>query len=204
MVGTVVLLVGAGLAFVFAKDASIFDIFFSGNQKEERALDRMEGLYPESIGDFSLYARGSEKIRKERNWCDEIDETIHRDSGNIQIKGTLCYRITVGEYRNAENKTVFINIMQITKGEDTPGIDYLFGERAIVDKLGDYNIMRPENHEIGWFPADNSKIHVILTQEGVARKNSDGGESMLYQNKATGDNPVTQYFISKYPPTKNN
>ena len=192
------ILIIVGGVIVYTKDSPMFDTFFSEKVKEERALDRMENLYPEKLGDFTLYSRGAEKVRKNKEECDEINETLNKEG--LEIKGTVCARITIGEYRNAENKTVFVQIMKITKGKDIPGIDYLFGKPAAADKLGDYEIMRPENHEISWFPADDSIIDVILTQEGVARKNPDGGESMLYQNKASGDNPVTQYFISKYPP----
>lgn len=194
----IVILVLTGGIVAYTKDSPVFDIFFSDEAKEERALDRMAKLYPEKLGEFNLYGRGAEKIRKNKEECDEVNETLNKE--NLEIKGTVCVRGTIGEYRNTENKTVFVQIMKITKGKDIPGIDYLFGKLAMADKLGGYSIMRPESHEIGWFPADDSKIDVILTQEGVARKNPDGGESMLYQNKASGDNPVTRYFISKYPP----
>lgn len=188
----------AGGAIVYAKDFLMFDVFFSEKTKEERALNRMAKLYPEKLGDFNLYGRGAEKIRKNREECNEVNETLNKE--NLEIKGTVCARITIGEYRNIDNKVIFVQIMKITKGKDIPGIDYLFGKLTMADKLKGHNIMRPENHEIGWFPADDSKIDVILTQEGAVRKNPDGGESMLYQNKATGDNLITQYFISKYPP----
>lgn len=195
----VVILVISGGIFVFAKDSPIFDVFFSDKQKEERALERMAKLYPEKLGDFSLYARGPEKVRKNKEECNEINETLNKD--NLEIKGTVCARITIGEYRNAENETIFVQIMKITKGKDIPGVEYLFGKISGAFELKGYEIMRPENHEIGWFPEDSSEIDVVLTQEGVARKNPDGGESMLYQNKATGENPVTQYFLSKFSPS---
>lgn len=194
----IILLVVVGGTVVFAKDSPIFDIFFSDKAKEERALNRMAKLYPEKLGEFNLYGRGGEKVRKNMEECNEVNETLNKE--NLETKGTVCARITIGEYRNTENKVIFVHIMKITKGKDIPGIDYLFGKLTIIDKLGNYSIMRPENHEIGWFPVDGSEIDVILTQEGVVRKEPNGGESMLYQNKVSGNNPVTQYFISKYPP----
>lgn len=198
-----VLILATGATFVFAKDSSIFDFLFSKDQKEERIMKRMASLYPEILGDFKLYSHSVGKITKDKEVCQEIDETINKE--NLQIKGTFCARVTVGQYRNSENKSIFVHMMQITKGRDIPGINRLLGMTvASSDKLGNYNIFRPENHEIGWFPKNTSKMNVILTQEGVARSDPDGGETMLYQNKATGDNPVTQYFISKYPPVIEN
>lgn len=194
----VVVLVFSGAMFVFAKDLVIFDVFYSGQEKEIRIIKRMAKLFPEKLEDFSLYSRGPEKISGDPEECEEVNETLNKE--NLEIKGTVCARSARGQYRNAENKVVFVHMMRITKGADIPGLDYLFGKIAGVFKLGSYEIVRPERHEIGWFPINKDKMDVILTQEGVARLESDGGESMLYQNQATGDNPVTKYFIEKYQP----
>jgi hypothetical protein len=125
----IILGVVAGV-IVYAKDSPMFDIFFSENQKEERALDRMAKLYPEKLGDYTLYSRRAEKIRKNKEECSEINETLNKE--NLEIKGTVCARETIGEYRNAENKTVFVQMMQITKGENLEGIEYLFGKLSGV------------------------------------------------------------------------
>jgi len=191
----ITLIIIGGVAF-YARDSFVFDIFFSEEQKNERDLNRMAKLYPEKIDNFSLYSWSAEKIRKDSE-CGEINEILNNEGK--EIKGEICTRTTIGQYRDSNNNAIFVHLVKISKGRDDPGIDYLFEKISQTkDKLESYNIIRPENHEIGWFPMKNFGIYLVLTQEGIARKEPDGGESMLYQNKATGNNPVTQYFLTKF------
>ena len=188
----------AGGIIVYAKDSPVFDVFFSEKQKEERDLNRLAKLYPETIGNYTLYSWSAEEIQK-RAECEKIDETINKVTGNVDVGGEICNRYTVGQYRMAgSNKVVFVHIYKITKGADT--MKKLLLNMLSAEKLGDYFTIRPERHEIGWLT--DSVADYILTQEGTVKIESDGGQSMSYMNKATGDNPVTQYFIGKYPPAK--
>jgi len=198
VVAVLIILIAGGGVFVFAKDLPMLDVFFSEKQKEERGLNRLARLYPETIGNYMLYSWNAEKIQK-RAECESVNETINRVTGNLEFKGEICSRYTVGQYRmNGSNRVIFVHIYKITKGADI--MKNLLLNMSSADKLGDYFTIRPERHEIGWLV--NSDVDYILTQEGTVKVESDGGQSMSYLNKATGDNPVTQYFMSKYPPAK--
>ena len=176
----------AGGVIVYAKDSPIFDVFFSEKTKEVRDLNRLEKLYPETIGNYTLYSWSAEKIQK-RVECENVNE------------GEICNRYTVGQYRmSGSNKVVFVHIYKITKGADI--MKKLLLKMLSADRLDGYFTIRPERHEIGWLT--DSVADYILTQEGTVKMEADGGQSMSYINKATGDNPVTQYFVSKYPPKK--
>lgn len=185
-------LVTGGVIVVYAKDAPVFDIFFSEKVKEERDFNRLEKLYPEKIGNYTLYYAGGEKVAKKAE-CSQIDESFNDQAPRVQ--GELCTRQTIGQYRmDGSNKTVFVYIYKETKGGDLLK-NYLV--KFILDKLGNYNIIRMEKAEIGWIPIRD--YDYILTQESMVVPGINGGESFNYANKATGDNPVTQYFLLKYP-----
>ncbi|OGZ65269.1 MAG: hypothetical protein A2998_02095 [Candidatus Staskawiczbacteria bacterium RIFCSPLOWO2_01_FULL_37_25b] len=176
-----IIIVTGGVA-VFAKDAEIFDIFFSDKVKDERALNRMAKLYPEIMGDYVLYSWNAEKVQK-----------------RAECEGEICSRYTIGQYRmDGSNKVVFVHIYKATKGTEI--FKNVLLNMLSSEKFGEYNVIRPERHEIGWWVGSN--VDYILTQEGTVKFEIDGGQSMSYINKATGENPVTQYFISKYPPAK--
>jgi uncharacterized protein YxeA len=198
IIAVVIILILGGGVFIFAKDSPMFDVFFSEKQKEERELNRLAKLYPETIGNYTLYSWGAEKVQK-RAECENVNETINKAVGNVEINGEVCNRYAVGQYRmQGSNKVVFVHIYKITKGADI--MKNLLLNMLSADKMGDYFAIRPERHEIGWIAGDG--VDYILTQEGTVKIESDGGQSMSYMNKATGDNPVTQYFISKYPPAE--
>ena len=112
----IIILVATGGIVVFAKDSPMFDVFFSEKTKEERELSRLAKLYPETIGGYTLYSWNAEKIQK-RAECENVDNTINKVTGNIEINGEICNRYTVGQYRMAgSNKVVFVHIYKIIKG----------------------------------------------------------------------------------------
>lgn len=182
-----------GAIIVYAKDAPVFDVFFSGKIKEQRDFIRLEKLYPEKIGNYILYRTGREKVIK-KSECSQIDESFNDQAPRVQ--GELCTRQTIGQYRmDGSNKVMFVYIYKATKGKDLLK-KYLM--KFVLDKLGDYNIIRMDKSEIGWIPIKD--YGYILIQESAVVPEINGGESFNYTNKATGDNPVTQYFLSKYTP----
>lgn len=190
------ILLGGGIA-MFAKDAQIFDRFYSGEEKEQRILNRMVKLFPENIGDFHLYGPGPEKIRKE-NRCEQYQSEFR--GIKLDIFGEVCNRNVIAEYRNG-NKVVFVYLMSTTKGKDV--FDSFVKKFSKDGKLGDYNVKSLEKQEISWF-VENAKndVEFVSAQEALVTKYPDGSESMDYRNKATGENPVTQYFLSKFPSAK--
>ena len=185
-----VVLIGAGLFFFFRDDA-IFDVFYSKDQWETRALNRMAKIYPKTLGQFTL----KEPV--------ELDST---DCNQLQTNGEeVCARMARGRYYDKTDRVIIVSMTQIVKGREAAE-KFLYDRATLFgsDTLYGYNIMRYEKHEIGWFPKNDSKTTVILTQEGVFAMDSvNGVELFHYPNKATGDNPVTKYFLSKYPPVEN-
>ena len=190
-----IVLIGAGAIIIYAKEAPIFDIFFSEEIKEGRKLDRLAKLYPETIGEFTLYSRGSEKLEKIREECSDINETIAGEN----FQGILCRTGIRAEYRN-QGISIFVNIFKLSSGKEL--LAQIWWKMSQTDKLFGYNIMRIENHEIGWFLDDKSGVDWVDLQETIVQKNSNGGESRISPTEPIGNNSVTQYFISKYPPAE--
>ena len=59
-----------------------------------------------------------------------------------------------------------------------------------------HHLLRLENHEIVWFTSTDYTY--VETQEGTYTADNDGS-GYSYQT-ATGDNDVTRYMLSVYPP----
>ena len=186
-----VLVVSGGATVYANKDAEIFDILFPENIKTERYIKRIEKLFPEKIGDYEIYIYGnSENKIRNQNECENLSGVEI-----CSIKLTAEYRQNVG------NNIVFVSIAKINSGKEAY-INFL-KDIATEDIINNYKITRVEKHEIFWIPAAG-KIDSIGTQEGTFVKNEIGGESYSYANLATGNNVVTQYFMTKYPPASEN
>ena len=179
-----VLVVGGG-AYAYGSELPIFDILYSPEQQEVRQVQRLAREFPATIGAYSLYARGPEKI--------QIRKECPPSEG-----GELCYRNVTAEYRQVEgNKIVFVHVSKAANG-NSEAWKALVAKRATTGLVGAYEIVRVEKHELGWFPL--AKYDFILTQEGLRSVRADGLESYSYPAKATDANPVTAYFIETYPP----
>lgn len=127
-------------------------------------------MFPDKIGDYSL----DKNNLKPQYECQNVGEKSEK----------VCGYYAVGQYRS-QKKAVFVQILKMTQGADAQ--KNLLSQYAQKDKIGNYNIMRVESYEIVWISNDN----LILTQEISDSK---------YVEKATGDNPVTQYFLANYSP----
>ena len=131
----------------------------------------------------------------------EIDFSLPEDNPDTKrtgLTGQICGKTITAEYREINgNKGVFVHLTQFTEASGL--YKAMIEKLSYSDKLGNYDVLRLEHHEIGWF---SSQFDCIITQEGVYKVNPDGSEQYSYPNKATGDNSVTKYFIEKYPPTK--
>ncbi len=182
------------MAFAYFSNSPVLDSFLSPEMRQDREYKRTIKIFPEQLGEYVLYERGPKKISIS-NECRKIEN--HPDVEVAGLTGEFCQKLIIGQYRQiTDGKVVFIHLSQINKGKDA--FQALLKKLSQPDKLGKYNIVRFEQHELGWYPA--SKLDVILTQEGMAKVEIDGSESMSYKEKASGNNPVTKYFINQYPP----
>jgi len=147
-----------------------------------------EDNYPQEAGSYSLYDSRTE------SGCEEIDQDDLEDIGlNISV-GEICFENTRLQYRDsASNKVVFVNLMTLSKGiEFYEAYLDLYGSSVSING---YDIIRVEDYELVWFASGDS---LILTQEGE-REDHGSGTSYHY-GTATGDNPVTEWFLDKYTP----
>jgi hypothetical protein len=182
-----VLLAGAGGAYVVYGDSVLFDRFYSPEEQFQRKNLRAAKEFPPELGNYALYSRGAFPIGIERD-CNTLNGT---DS---------CQEILTGEYHQVDGPgVVFVRIATVIEGNKNDVMEYLRG-LGTFETLSPYpyQIMRFEHQEISWFPRTTHDF--IVTQEGTYVLHSDGGESVSYKDKATGNNAVTIYFIQKYPP----
>ncbi len=186
LVVVAIIIVGGG-SLAYARNAGYIDLFLSPQEKEQRELKRLKTLFPDQLGDFVLYGNSPEKI-----WLKNKCVSFPYQS-NIE----LCTKTVLAEYRRVEsNEVVFVHLNKVTKGNEA--YKELMQKLSRADKLGNYNISRLEQAEIGWFPA--SQFDSIITQEGRYDLSSGGNGQYHYDQMATGDNQVTQYFLTQFSP----
>lgn len=191
----ILILTTIGFGFVYAEKASIINIFLTPEEKELKEIQRLREMFPEKLGTYELYGLTPEKIQVKLE-CDDVEK--HPDTRDTELAGKICVKTIITEYREiVSNKIIFVHFSQIYEGREIS--QQLFERFTKKEKLGNFDVVRIENHEIGWSPA--SAFDFILTQEGIVKPGKSGGESMNY-GTATGNNPVTQYFIEKYPPSE--
>jgi len=192
IIALVVLILG-GLAYAWNKDMVSF--LLTSEERERRENQRIAQLFPDALGDYVIQTENTRKVEFMKE-CRIIEE--HPDLANLSVKGEVCGKNAMAEYRQSgSDKVVFVQTSIVEKGKDLY-LD-LLKEMGESEKLGDYDVIRIEGHELGWYPVKT--FDVIVTAEGTW-KNHEGGVGYSYDNLATGSNPVLQYFINKYPPVK--
>lgn len=185
----IVLLVVIVGGVVYADSVGLIDVFSNPDTKSATDFAKV-AVFPETIGG---YVR-SESFVSVQDECSDLSKS--RDTAAKGLSGTVCIRIATAMYKNDnDHKSVFVHLTKVTSGKE-PYVSYMkiFSR---PDSIGQYEVIRVEQHELGWFPKD--VFDVLLTQEGEYTLNSSGGMSMKY-GVATGNNDVTQYFLNKYPP----
>jgi hypothetical protein len=183
-VAVVALVVGGG-AYVYGSELPIFDALYSPEQQELRQVQRLAKEFPAAIGTYALYGQSPEKIQVRK-------ECVPPESQET------CYRNITAEYRQTDgHKVVFVHISKAAN-EGGEALKAFVTKEASPDTLGTYGVVRVEQHELGWFPL--AGYDVVMTQEGVCTPNERGTVDCGYPARATGANPVTQYFIERYPP----
>ena len=164
------------------------------NNEGPNELDLAQELFPQTIYDYDLVGSSPAKIEISGD-CRKIEKSSDfRRSG---ITGEICLKTIRGRYQQtAGNKVVFVILNKITQGKEI--YDLIIDEFTTKDRLNNFEIVRFEKSELGWFPIDLS-VDCVMTQIGTF-KISEDGVSYEYANKAMGNDPVTQYFIGKHPP----
>ena len=193
MCAAVFLAVGGVL--IYRSDAEEFDLLFPDKMREEREYRRIKKFFPDTIADYVIYNVGTDiQVHSE---CNTIEN--HPDTKVTGLTGEICEKIIRSAYRQVGgNKIVFVILGKFTKGSELHR--QLVDRLSQPDKLNGYDIRRIERHEIAWY--DAKLFDVVITQEGEIRRNPDGQESMSYEKQADGVNPVTQYFINRFPPAQ--
>jgi hypothetical protein len=188
-----IILIGIGGGLVYADSIGLIDVFSSSNTNSARNFAKVVA-FPESIG---TYVRTEYFVRVEDECSDLADSG---DAASKGLSGTVCTRIATAMYRDdATQKSVFVDLAKVTSGKES----YVSYMKAFSrpDSIDEYEVIRMEDHILGWFPGD--VFDVLITQEGQFTLDSEGNMTMSY-GKATGQNVVSQYFLTKYPPVKEN
>ena len=189
-----ILAIGGGVYIYAEIDSPAFDRFFSETKQKEREITRLRKNFPDLIGSYALYERNPDKIRVASE-CGRVEG--HPDTRSSGITGEVCSKTIIGQYRDtSSDKVVFIHLNILIKGGDI--FNALYEKLSKPDVINDYKVFRIENHEIGWNPLQD--FDTVLTQEGRWKTGADGSENFSYRETATGNNSVTQHFLTKFPP----
>lgn len=178
---------------VYAENAGIIDVFSTPDTGVAKDFAKLV-VFPESIGTYTR----TESFVSVQDEC--VDLAKSGDAASKGLTGTVCTRVATAMYKDdATRQSVFIHLGKVTQGKG-PYVSYMKAFSR-PDRIDQYEVIRMEEHELGWFPKD--VFDVLITQEGKFTLNPDANTSMsMSYGKATGDNAVTQYFLNKYPPVK--
>lgn len=171
-------------------------IFLSGNESKNEVpqidnISQLENIIPENIENYTIDNNGI--IGYKNRFSEEICDR------NTNLKDEYCYKELHVSYLNTtNNKVIFVILNIVTKNLDSyeERLKRLFKK----DVLNSFNILRSDIFDITWQPL--STYNLITVMEGKSVVNPDGSISYEYKEKASGANPVTQYFINKYSPIK--
>lgn len=193
----------SGGIYIYAEiDSPMFDRFFSEATQKGREIKRLRKNFPDAIGSYVLYGepvgRDHNKIRVVSE-CSKVED--HPDTKSYGIAGEVCDKGISAEYRDSlSDRVIFIHLTTVTKGKDV--FTAFYDKFVKPENLNSYKVFRVENHEIGWFPLKD--FDAVIIQEGRWKAGADGSVTMTYKERATGDNPVTKYFLTKFSPTISN
>lgn len=141
--------------------------------------------FPENLGPYVLSEQNS------RSECSDID------SQNICSTSSSIW------YRDVANKQIrIVNIVSVETASDLEVLKNAFFKTdewtAKSVSIGSVNVYQLENHEIAWWTDTN---RIVMVQEYAYEVPAGGGESAR-PITATGQNEVTAWFLSEFPPVK--
>jgi hypothetical protein len=184
--GIIAIIFGAAIVCLLNLNKIIF--YISPNQVKIRENNRFIE-FPETIGVY--------KLNKKEVYPQEKCDDLQNHSDTKDIIGKVCQKSASADYRDpTTQKAVFVHVISLTEGK-APFVEAVkkFGT---PETLGGYNIVRMEKAKISWFP--KADFDFVSTEEGIYISNSNGDESMSYDEEVSGSNEVTQYFMKKYVP----
>jgi hypothetical protein len=169
--------------------------------KEEKPV-APEAYFPESIGDYKLIENNTKKVQVTDRDCRQFGQSQAQEDVKLGVTGETCSKILKAEYRQSgTDKVVFIHLQKILSGKNIA--QQVVAKTNTLEKFGSSTLYRAEKHEIKWWTEDT--FDLVISQEGRWKKGgADAGVifSYSYKEKATANNPVTKYFLEKYPPAK--
>jgi hypothetical protein len=184
-----VVLIGGGV-FVYSKNNAV-----TPEQKIAAEKARVTALFPQTLGDYELVERNLSKVRIEERDCQLVQDG--GDSKATGLSGEICWKTFRAEYEQKNsNKVIFVDLNTVLSNKEL--FLQVVAFFATPDTLDGHSVVRMETPEIGWMP--KSDFDFIRTQEGTRKVEANGDMSMSYTQKASGNNPVTQYFLRTYPP----
>lgn len=189
-------------AVAYILNLPIIDPLLSDKAKEERVLQRVANNFPDAIGAYSLVDENGQKV-KVLSDCHKIeDNTILRETGRtgdacMETFSALYGTVVSSTTATTTSKVVSINLSRFTESADM--LQLLVEKSTQSGTLNSKPIFHTTPFRLGWSPA--SKFDLIITEEGESAISSTTS-SIKYEGTATGENEVTGYFISKYPPKR--
>lgn len=195
-----VLIIFFGISYILA--LPIIDSLLPKEIQEQQLQKRALRYFPLSIGDFKLVGE-SKQIIEVGEVCNKIENNdILKKTGKT---GDACMKTFSVVYSKqistttatTTSKLVKVNTSTFTKAGDMLGL--LIEESTTADILSGKTIFRTAPFRLGWSP--NSVFDLIMIDEGQKMVSSTTIVTS-FDGQAKGDNDVTQYFISKYPPKK--
>ncbi|MFA6404934.1 MAG: hypothetical protein WCW03_02965 [Candidatus Paceibacterota bacterium] len=178
----------------------ISDFLQSNESMKQIELKRASKYFPDTIGEYSVSNEPEQKI-KIVSTCNKIENNnILKEMGRT---GDACMETFTALYgkvissitATTTSKIVKVNLSRFTEAGDL--LHLLVEKTTEPDILDGKAIFHTVPFRLGWFPA--SRFDLIITDEGESLVSSTTS-LIKYEGTATGDNDVTRYFISKYPP----
>jgi len=149
--------------------------------------------YPNQVGVYSL-----KEVPTIDKGCAPANQLGPR--AGIDIEDTVCIEGATFEYINKSGddskKGLFLTMLRFDKGRDAYK-NRVLSFLSPTDIEGVYR--KGEGWELYWW-SDN---FYIIVQEFVQKPDESGGHSYSYSSTATIQHPITNWFITKYPPPSN-
>lgn len=196
----VIVIVCIGTAYILGW--SIVDSLQSNQSIKQIEIKRASKYFPDTIGEYSVSNEPEQKLKIVSS-CNKIeDNNILKEMGRT---GNACMETFTALYgkvissttATTTSKIVKVNLSRFTEAGDL--LHLLVEKTTKPNILADKAIFHTVPFRLGWSPA--SRFDLIITEEGESSVSSTTS-SIKYEGIATGDNDVTRYFISKYPPSE--
>lgn len=199
-IGITIIFIVAGFSFAYMKNLPFIDPLLSSENRDKRKFDRVQSYFPETIENYKLFSLKDDKIEINER-CNKIeDNPILKESGRT---GDACMETFMGEYREPVVSTSSIVRISLSRFTKAPEMFELLVEKTTSPEiLNGKNVLRLTPLQLSWSPA--SMFDLIVTQESIRTVGTSSIGARFEKTESvattTGNNAVTQYFLSKYSP----